>query len=643
MKKKKLKWLFFSGLLFTFMCFSGKEMVWANSEIVVIEDPVLEKVVRSKVNKPSGDLVQTDLEKLTTLELDFLNLDGRIYSLKGLEHAKNLSIFRIVWEDFLDPEEFSTFLSPLYELESLQTLGLRSTYFSDISFFSNFKNLKEVYVDSGPNVSIDDYVMHLGNIDKVYYNTDDYRKQKTIFVSNDRLTFDAPVKYQGKSFNPSYYSSSNLSLSGDYQTFSVIAGTEAEIRYRLTETDLNLSGKHDISLNYGVLVFDDQAEETQNLSLELLVALKKSLGKDLKITDQLVSKITHLDLSRQNITDFTGLSNFKRIKILDVSHNGIQELSDDIVVILDEFIPVFDLSYNKISNIGAVSADTLMWAEGTNYRFDNQSPEFEGEIIDNQLVIPLEGHPDAWFECRYFNFSHGQFDLDSKTLTFSEEDLSDLRKTKAPITFSFSQVLSDDFYTGKMIYDGVATIHLTSINGAPVEGEVDETVPEANTSDVTINGTIQPMIVSVDIPSQLNFVIDPNSKTQAFVSPEFRVVNESNTPLRLSLMKFEQPNPLLVDVLPTQYTDEQWQTLSTTDSKQVAIGLQAVSSDNQWLNLGNGKLVYAKEIQEGTKSWLGDVRPNSTIDFCFTAKHGLAFESTLNPVYHLTFLFDLLG
>lgn len=622
-------------------CFNLKCLTWASSDVVSFEDPVVEKVVRTTLSKATGDITQGDLEGLTSLNFNSEYLEGRVTSFKGLEFANNLRGIYFDYHDFSSKDELTKLFSPLFESDSLTTLYFSNAPISDISVFSKLKSLTRLGISEGPVVSLEDYVTHLGHIDHVSYDTD----VRGLYVSSNQLQLENPISYNGVYFEPSSYPSNMLSLSSDFQTISVITpesnwNTPISFSYSITGSELGLPDTHSIRLNYKMFISNENEETASISNPELLSALRNVLGSDVKLTTQLTSTITNLDLSGQQLTDLTGISNFTNLDVLNLSHNELKEFPSEIQSILRDWDFNFNASYNKITNIATLPYDSIEWAEGAYYRFDNQSPEFEAEIVDDQLIVSLEGHPDSYYDLRYFNFSHGQFNLDTKTLTFSSEELAQLQKTKSPITFSFSQILGEDFYTGRIMYDGVATIHITSINGVPVG---DASQPVANEANLTVTGDVQPMIVSVDVPTHLNFSIDPNSKTQMFVSPEFNVVNESSAPLRLSLLSFEQENSLLVDVLPTKYTDAEWNNLDSSKSNQIAIGVQSVSRVGDWLNLVDGGLLYAKEIQDGTKSWLGDLNPNSTVTLQFTAKHGLAFQTALNPVYKITFLFDLLG
>ena len=87
----------------------------------------------------------------------------------------------------------------------------------------------------------------------------------------------------------------------------------------------------------------------------LYQALKKALNKKVVSCDDntktitilagALNQITQLDLSNSNITDLTGLENFKNLSLVNLSNNNISSIAP--LVSLHELIDI-DLSYNKI-------------------------------------------------------------------------------------------------------------------------------------------------------------------------------------------------------------------------------------------------------------------------------------------------------
>ena len=156
--------------------------------------------------------------------------------------------------------------------------------------------------------------------------------------------------------------------------------------------------------------------------------------------------------------------------------------------------------------------------------------------------------------------------------------------------------------------------------------------------EVYINGTIFPLVCSLKVPTEpLSFVINPNAEVgQQFVAPEFTVVNESPTYIHLELNRFEQTTQVLNDVRPEAHED--WSLLEREQSKDIALALVPKPSDG-WKTFIEGE----RYVADNSNYYLGEVKAKSSVDFTFTASHGLAFIETLSPQYRLSFMFDFFG
>ena len=79
----------------------------------LITDPIVEKAIRKELKKPTGELTQADLEKVTELELD----DKQLTSVKGLEKLTQLESLHL-------PHNKLTNVTGLENLTQLKTLWL---------------------------------------------------------------------------------------------------------------------------------------------------------------------------------------------------------------------------------------------------------------------------------------------------------------------------------------------------------------------------------------------------------------------------------------------------------------------------------------------------------------------------------------
>lgn len=104
--------------------------------IVVFTDPILETVIREEIAKPSGDIHQSDLEALTSVDT---NRQG-IVKLVGLEYCTNLQELDVSRTGI-------TNISALSNLTNLRKLYLAVTDITDISALSNLTNLHWLTLD----------------------------------------------------------------------------------------------------------------------------------------------------------------------------------------------------------------------------------------------------------------------------------------------------------------------------------------------------------------------------------------------------------------------------------------------------------------------------------------------------------------
>ena len=99
-------------------------------DIVYFPDSNLEAVIREAINKPTGDIIASDIEGLL-----YLNADSRgILNIEGLQYATSLYGLYLRTNQITD-------ISALVNLTSLQSLALNENQISDISPLANLTHL----------------------------------------------------------------------------------------------------------------------------------------------------------------------------------------------------------------------------------------------------------------------------------------------------------------------------------------------------------------------------------------------------------------------------------------------------------------------------------------------------------------------
>ena len=111
--------------------------------VVNLPDPGLEAAIREAIDKPTGDIHETDLIGLTLLDA----IDRGIVNLEGIQHGVDVTALLLHNNQIID-------ISPLSRLTNLTTLGLTGNQIIDISALSNLTNLTWLGLDVNQIVDI---------------------------------------------------------------------------------------------------------------------------------------------------------------------------------------------------------------------------------------------------------------------------------------------------------------------------------------------------------------------------------------------------------------------------------------------------------------------------------------------------------
>ena len=117
-------------------------------------DPNLEGRIRGAIDKPTGAILQSELDEITSLSVVFAK------NLSGLEHCTNLSKLWIAIGDIED-------LSSLAGLTSLTQLWLLDCQITDISALSGLTNLTYLAIDDN-NITDVTPLSNLYNLEELH-------------------------------------------------------------------------------------------------------------------------------------------------------------------------------------------------------------------------------------------------------------------------------------------------------------------------------------------------------------------------------------------------------------------------------------------------------------------------------------------
>lgn len=354
---KRFPLLIFSLLVSTSGIVSGNP--------VSIPDAQLEIAIRSTLNKPTGDLTESDLETLEWLYADYpAQVDTQIESIEGLQFAVNLLVLGLSGNQISD-------LSPLAELENLGEL-----YFggNPVSGFSSLQGQSIGVLDLTDGGTLTD-LEFLNGIDIRALDLSGTEVED--WSSLSQLTTLRNLTLDQCKFNQLEY------LSGLSQ-LSYLSMNRNEIDDISTLPELNL---------LGLYLSDNQIEDLSPIAR--MVALQEFNAAGNLIADLApLSNLLQLDtliLSDNRIEDLAPLANLTQIDTLKLDRNQIRNLAP-----LKELSTLSDLNLeeNQISGLAPLASLTQLGGL-----------HLAGNRITN--LTPLSG-------------------LEIRTLTLSDNRISDL-------------------------------------------------------------------------------------------------------------------------------------------------------------------------------------------------------------------------
>jgi Leucine-rich repeat (LRR) protein len=129
-----------------------------------IADPIVEKRIRTELRKPTGELTEADLEKVTELnlvgyqltdvkglekltKLKELSLDGnQLTDVKGLEKLTKLKELSLPFNQL-------TNVKGLEKLTQLKELYLQANQLTDVKGLEKLTNLEGLYLEGNPDLT----------------------------------------------------------------------------------------------------------------------------------------------------------------------------------------------------------------------------------------------------------------------------------------------------------------------------------------------------------------------------------------------------------------------------------------------------------------------------------------------------------
>ena len=265
--------------------------------IVNIIDENFKTVIREHINKPTGDIINTDLDTLTKINAR----DRNIKNIYGIEFCLNLDTLDIGENSISD-------LLPLFNLNQLSILKADNNIISDIEPLMWLDRLKKLYLNNNTLSSID----VLSNLTKL----------TTLFLNNTAIQDITPLsnllnlKYLAISDNP-------------IESFEPIINIDSLNTLELMDLkQFNFSDIKDITnlqtlylTNTPVVNLDPITNIT---SLQNLIMNNSSLSNIDSLAN--LNKLVKLILNDNIITDITSLTELHELYELNLGNNYISDI-----------------------------------------------------------------------------------------------------------------------------------------------------------------------------------------------------------------------------------------------------------------------------------------------------------------------------
>lgn len=179
-----------------------------------------------------------------------------------------------------------------------------------------------------------------------------------------------------------------------------------------------------------------------------------------------------------------------------------------------------------------------------------------------------------------------------------------------------------------------AVAHAETIVGEPGETDIDVSA--------TVEMTVASPQIKALVPTYLSVQIDPNQKPNysatsegGFISSYGQFRNDGTIPLDVTVQSITPKNGAPSIVPPDTHTDEEWQTLTMTETtSEIAIGL-VLNSPGIW----NPKYVEGDSVflSSDTPIKIGTLQKYARGNVSLMAKYGLAWPSARTIEYELVF------
>ncbi|MVB11407.1 hypothetical protein CAFE_21220 [Caprobacter fermentans] len=190
----------------------------------------------------------------------------------------------------------------------------------------------------------------------------------------------------------------------------------------------------------------------------------------------------------------------------------------------------------------------------------------------------------------------------------------------------------------RKILAGIVTFAMLGVTAAVPAFAADKTDTGTGivTGDVTINGSISPLTISVTHPINVAYAISPDAET--FTAPDIKVTNNTKVAVITTVESMKAASGGSLTFIDVDPSAKAWRSLNLADSKKyIALGISAKANSgwNSGYSTSTHWAVNDSPLQVGT------LNQNTSGTLSLTADYGLAFDGAYTANHQLVFQFQL--
>lgn len=378
-------------------------------QVVELPDPVLEREIRVELAMNDGEVLDDDMQKLTSLSYTGSDLTGRIADLTGLEYAINLSALSLENNAISDVTPIGALdkltqlnlnengvLSSINRLPSmLQELQLNKTQVNDYGFLDHVQELRRLAL-SDTNMTNQE-LAQLAALSIIQSNQLEYLDLRGNYLS-DLSLFNHPIDYEEIGSADDFHKNSGVNLANQQITLNhrITAGRDISILNPIVGRD----GQRLSPLEDGTFTFEGdnliwalQLDEAGNLA-ESVKQIKYDLYDGTNYSAILTVNLQYepikIDIPLQLEIEREGVSNIKGKKQYQIINRSAFPIETTLI----EVIPDDMNELTLVEEIKGIEGELMLYfvsGDGDKTNFLEKEQRIASLEEQESLVFELEG------------------------------------------------------------------------------------------------------------------------------------------------------------------------------------------------------------------------------------------------------------